>query len=263
MPRIHANGIEIYYEISGDGPPLLLIAGFASDSASFGPIRDRLAKEYRVIVFDNRGSGRTKYHGQPINLSVMSADCITILDKLKIERAYILGHSMGGVIAMNIASQYPNRVERLVIAATTPDDSPFQIHVLQTIYDIRAMSDDPKLWLKAFFPWLFHPRFFDNSENLETSIQNALAYPYAQDLQAMKMQLVALAHMRQNLQINKILTPTLCILAENDLFYPIETAKRALAKLPNAQIHIIPNAGHSVHWDQPEEFCELVLEYLR
>ncbi|MHA7873204.1 MAG: alpha/beta fold hydrolase, partial [Hyphococcus sp.] len=87
MPDISVNGITLHYETAGSGPPLLLIAGFASDCASWAPVAPLLAKRFTLIMPDNRGCGRTRTHGRKVAIDAMADDCAALLDHLSIERA--------------------------------------------------------------------------------------------------------------------------------------------------------------------------------
>ena len=100
MPMAKVNDLEIYYEIHGEGPPLLLVAGLASDSQSWQPVLDSLAADYQVIVFDNRGVGRTTPQEAGNSISRMADDCVGFARQLGIGKFHLLGHSMGGFIAL-------------------------------------------------------------------------------------------------------------------------------------------------------------------
>jgi len=118
MPSVRINNIDCYYEIHGKGSPLILIAGLASDSQSWKPILGGLAEYFKVVIFDNRGIGRTQYPRDSFRISALALDTVCLLDALAIKKADILGHSMGGYIAQEIAIEYPERVNRLILAST-------------------------------------------------------------------------------------------------------------------------------------------------
>lgn len=119
MPVIKANGIQMYYEIHGEGKPLVLIGGLASDLSEMESISHWLAQKYRVMVFDNRGAGRTEKPDMPYSIAMMTTDMEELLKALAIERASILGISMGGRIALEFALRYPERVEKLILVSTS------------------------------------------------------------------------------------------------------------------------------------------------
>jgi len=263
MPQIQVNGISLYYESTGDGPPLVLIAGFMSDSQSWTPVVAGLSRQFQVITFDNRTTGRTDPADAKTSLALMTDDCVGLMSALGLARAHILGHSMGGIVAIDIASKYPKCVDKLIVAATTPDQNAFQLSVLETILSLRQAKKSHQLWLKSLLHWLFHPSFFDDPAAVKAALANAAAYPYGQSMTGMAAQLTVLANMKNDIDVKKIKAETLAILASNDLFYPLAEAKRSLLTIPNVEVDVITNAGHSVHWDQPEMFVRLVSDFLR
>ena len=103
MPTVKVDDLDIYYETHGEGPPLLLVAGLASDSQSWQPVLDTLAADFKVIVFDNRGVGRTTPQEATTSITRMADDCVGLAQQLGIEKFHLLGHSMGGFIALETA----------------------------------------------------------------------------------------------------------------------------------------------------------------
>lgn len=118
MPTVNANNIAIYYEIHGAGEPLMLISGLNSDHTLYRGIVPQLAERYQVIVFDNRGVGQTEKPDIPYSIEMMAEDTAGLLSVLGIERAHILGASMGGRIAVALALQHPELVESLILVST-------------------------------------------------------------------------------------------------------------------------------------------------
>jgi pimeloyl-ACP methyl ester carboxylesterase len=110
--------IDVYYEIHGDGPPLVLIGGLGVDLTVFAPLTERLARTFRVLTFDNRGAGRTGKPDVPYSIPMMAGDTDALMDALGLARAHVVGVSMGGRIAIELAAGRPDRVDRLVLVST-------------------------------------------------------------------------------------------------------------------------------------------------
>lgn len=117
------NDIHMYYEIHGEGEPLVLIAGLGTDLSEYDGIIRWLAKNYRVLAFDNRGAGRTDKPDIPYSIEMMADDTERLLDALAMRRTHILGISMGGRIALALALRHPERVNRLVLVSTSAQSS--------------------------------------------------------------------------------------------------------------------------------------------
>ena len=118
MPHIEINDINFYYEIHGSGDPIILLMGLGSNITSYKSIIDNLAKEYKVIALDNRGSGRSDMPDLPYSMDMMANDTLGLMDKLNIKKANILGTSMGGRIALALVLSAPNRIKKIVLVST-------------------------------------------------------------------------------------------------------------------------------------------------
>ena len=119
MPITTANGIDLYYEIHGEGEPLLLIMGLSLSSKSWFRTIPALSKQYKVIVFDNRGVGLSGKPNSPYSIELMADDAKAVLDAAGVESAHIYGISMGGMIAQRLALKYPERIRSLILGCTT------------------------------------------------------------------------------------------------------------------------------------------------
>lgn len=250
MPELARSEVTVHYEVSGNGPPLLMFAGFMSDSASWGPLVPLLEPHFTLIRPDNRSTGRTRPWNAPCSPRLWAEDAVAVLEALGHEKALVLGHSLGGMIGWQMAATMPERASGLIIAASAPRQIERNMAFFRTLIDVRR-SDAPKeTWLRLLFPWLFAPHLYDIPEAVDAAIAQSLAYPFAQSADAMEHQLNSFY---SDLDPAPFLAPppvpTLAVLAENDLLVPLDLARPSLT---GVQIEIVPNAGHSVHWDAPE-----------
>lgn len=262
MPNLSLSEIDLYYEIEGSGAPVILIAGMLSDSASWGPLVNPLLENYTVIRPDNRSTGRTTPTLAPTSPIQNATDILALLDNLQIEKTHIIGHSMGGYIAAELAALAPKRTISLTLLGSAPLNLRRSWHLFQTLCDIRASAPDG-LWLRSLFPWLFHHSFFDTPEQIEGAVAASLAYPHAQSHGAMQHQLDALKAYDPSEITHRIKSPTLALLAQNDLIVPIQEAHDLLAEIPNVKIHSIERSGHSMHWDAPQSVLVHLLPFLK
>src|SRR5512136_1643850 len=118
MPLARLNGINVNYRVEGQGEPLVMIMGFTAGRVGWMPQIPFFRKYYRVITFDNRGAGKSDKPPGPNSTRMMADDTVKLMDVLGIEKAHIMGLSMGGMIAQELAINYPQRVMKLVLAAT-------------------------------------------------------------------------------------------------------------------------------------------------
>jgi 3-oxoadipate enol-lactonase len=120
MPVTHAGDIDMYYELHGSGDPLVLIGGLGSDISQWGWLTDFCAQTHHVLAFDNRGAGRTDKPDAPYTIPMMSNDTDALMDAVGMSRATVVGISMGGRIALDLALEHPGRVAQLVLVSTMP-----------------------------------------------------------------------------------------------------------------------------------------------
>jgi pimeloyl-ACP methyl ester carboxylesterase len=132
MPTIKVGDISIYYEVHGEGEPLLLISGLGRDLTAWMFQTPEFSKKYRVIAFDNRGIGRTDAPDMPYSTEMMANDTVGLMNALSIEETHILGLSMGGQIAQYLAFKYPKRVRSLILADTAASPHSLSKHVINT-----------------------------------------------------------------------------------------------------------------------------------
>jgi aminoacrylate hydrolase len=259
MPNIPSAGASLHYETAGKGPPLLLIAGIASDSASWGPLVLLLSDRFQLIMPDNRGCGRTQYNGV-INIGDMVDDCIALLDHLHIGRLSIIGHSLGGMIGHRLAALHPGRVERLVTmtcADAIGDKERVLFHDLARLY----ARIEPQLWFKLLFQWLFaNPGFF--TENAITAAANASTlYAYRQSPKDFARQVEAIDRIRK-VTIEAVRCPVLALAAERDLLIPPAAVAKGHERIGILEVMTIPEAGHSIHWEAPQAVADAIVEFL-
>jgi 3-oxoadipate enol-lactonase len=119
MPYVQVNDIQMYYEIHGDGEPLVLIVGLGTDISEWDGIIRWLAQTYKVLAFDNRGAGRTDKPDTRYSIEMMAHDTAGLMQTLGIQQAHILGISMGGRIALALSLRYPESVKKLVLVSTS------------------------------------------------------------------------------------------------------------------------------------------------
>lgn len=262
MPTIEANGLAIHYERQGEGPTLMLIAGMASDVASWTPVIEQLAARYDVVAFDNRCAGRTLPSPAPVSRDLMVADCVAVMDMLDIAAAHVLGHSLGAMVGLNLAARHPDRVTSLVAAAAGPAVLPMRLSLfedLAAIYETDGVPVD--LWFRLLFPWLFRPAFFDDRAAVEAASRMAADYPHRQSAAAFRAQVAGLADFLAPPDLGRIACPVLALAAEHDLLFAASGIAAKFSGLRRLSSAVVSDAGHSLHWDNPAGFVDAVTAF--
>lgn len=247
MPHLDLEDISLHYDIQGDGPPLLMIAGFMSDHASWTPVIPLLAPHFTCITPDNRTTGRTRPWTAPVSIDVMCADSLALMDHLGLERFHTVGHSMGGIIALAMANTAPLRIASAHIAASAPVRLTRNTELFANLITIRRSNTPPDTWLRTLFPWLFNPLVYNDPKALDQAIAENLAYPHGQGTDAMEHQLTALQGFDGS-ALTRPNCPTQILVGALDLLIPPDHILAVLGHLPH---HVITQAGHAIHWDAP------------
>lgn len=261
MPVAELNGVQVYYEVHGEGEPLLLIAGLGSDSQSWGPVVGDLAASFQVIVADNRGVGRTAQDVE-ITIEAMARDSVALLDHLAIPSAHVLGHSMGGIIALEMGLSYPGRVRKLVLAGTS-SVLPVGERELLKEWDRRFGVDDHAQWLEYIFQWIFTRRYLDDPKLLAATIKYSVEYPYQQTKQALHRQTGALLAFDRSAEVPQLAAPALVLSGEEDILITPAQSEASLGSIPNVSFLRLPGAAHAMHLENRADFVAGVRDFLR
>jgi pimeloyl-ACP methyl ester carboxylesterase len=257
MPDFTRDAATIHYEIVGTGKPLLLIAGTASDGASWGPLLTRLPGR-QLILIDNRGSGRTKVEG-PLSHADMVEDCAALLDHLKLGSVDVVGHSLGGFLGMLLAADHPTKVERLVTMGTGIVDAKSKVMLqdLSRLYFTIAPED----YFRLLYQLLFSTPFFADAAGLAAAARASTDYPFRQSPGDFARQIAAMDN-RVSLDSSTITCPVLAIAAEHDTLASPASVAAAHARIAAHKTTTIQDAAHSMHWEQPDAVAAAIMGFL-
>ena len=270
------NGIKICYEIIGRGDQLILIHGFGPNKnnwklAQVGP----LSKYFKLLIFDNRGAGKSDRIDEPYYMEMFADDLNILMDVLNIERAHIVGESLGGMIAQTFTLNYPERVNKLILINTTSsfpkNPSGIELYKNSKITKYNAILNDP---VKAFWDHGisgFSRQFrkvlkenpmkkFHDLYTVEDLIkQNATNPSTPQDAEN---QANALLHFDITNKLDKIKKETLIITATHDKTLPRALNEKIHEKIPNSKLIVIERAGHYSPIEKAPEINEHIIDFL-
>ncbi|MCX5666073.1 MAG: alpha/beta hydrolase [Candidatus Omnitrophica bacterium] len=262
MPIAKLKNISLYYETHGKGDPVLLISGLNSDSASWAGVCGKLAKHFFVIAFDNRGSGRSDTPKKKYSIREMADDAIGLLDRLQLKKCNVIGHSMGGYIAQELAIYYPERVGKLILETTASVSSTRNNMLFNDFLKRFEKDHDNEALMRLWAYWSFSPKTFERKNYIETFIKYASAYPYLQSTEGFQGQINAIASFNACARIKNIKSKTLIITGSADiLIYPTESMELAKG-IKGSVSEEIKDAGHCVHVENPDAFISKVVQFL-
>ncbi len=256
------NGIELYYETHGKGEPLVLISGFMMNCLAWAPILPLLAEHYQVIAFDNRGVGQTDAPDEPYSLEQMAEDTLALLHHLKIDRAHVLGFSMGSVIAQILAASSPQSVDKLVLAGTADKRNPriaYQLNLMGELFEAGLHFHQI---MALQLPYLFSESFFSDQLRVDEMKRTLRSEPYPPTPNSYWRQYASLKQFESSALLPKIAAPTLVLGFEEDLATPPAEGEQVAKQISNAQFELLPKTGHCGFTEAPDSFCKIILEFL-
>ena len=263
MPRVKVNDIQLYYEVHGkenrDWMVLISILGFDSSLWQFQV--PEFAKEYRVLVFDNRGAGRSDKPDVPYSIKMMADDTVGLMDQLGIKKAHIVGSSMGGFIAQEMGINYPERVRSLTLVSASAHYTMY-LTPADVIKELKEKGmDELVVKLNLFFG--FTDNFLRNEELVKMVIDMMLNYPYPQPLEAYIRQYQACREFDARDRLHKIRAPTMILVGNKDVALPPSYSKELAEKIPGAKLVVLDGGGHALNFEIPDKFNKAVLNFVR
>ncbi len=254
------DGIRLAYDLKGQGHPLLIIGGLAADRTFWGLSRPLLTG-CTTLCFDNRDMAASGRALAPYSVAGMAGDALAVMDAAGIERVHVLGHSMGGAIAQELALLAPHRVDHLILANTLARQDGYTIALLALLKRLRLEIADPVTFVSTLATFTLG-RTTLAGVPLETIARQALAISPLQEIPAFERQADACADVDTLDRIGVIRAPTLVLYTKDDRFFAPPFAHEIAAAIPGARLHEIPHAGHCPMVETPDVFAKAVCDFL-
>lgn len=267
MPRVKINDVEINYEVNGTGEPLVLIHGLGGSLKMWVRQIPAFSKHFRTIAYDCRGHGDSEKSKEQYSMKDLADDLKGLLDKLEVEKAHILGLSMGTIIAQVFAINYQSRIKTLILAGVASAPTYYREERTPAIEAIERMFTDAmkpreNFDVNEFMLTLARYAF---SEGISEELLNPLAITMGQmiDEEALFTALNAMGTLDFADQLQKINVPTLIINGDQDMLTPLSGARATHRLIPNLELVVIRGGSHCAFIENAEEFNAAVLKFLR
>jgi 3-oxoadipate enol-lactonase len=264
VPKVQVGDINIYYEIHGQGEPLVNIPGAGSTLDGFWLFIPVYSREYRLVLYDPRGAGRTEAPDVAYTTETLADDLAGLLDTLGIDAAHIMGGSMGGMIAQQFALRHPERVRSLILAATKfggPHEIPVDAEILD--YWEHPKQQSPEEMVMESLRLQMNQQFIDKNPDLTKQIiKRALEAPRPATPQSGMRQVEAILGHNTYDRLPEIKAPTLVIHGDADRMSPVGNGKILASRIPNAELVILKNMGHSFMIEAFDESNRIILDFL-
>ena len=263
MPKIKLGNRHFYYEIEGKGHPLVLVPAYTCDIHLYDSIRAGLAEHFQLYLIDNRGSGQSDHAQDPYTVDDMASDTIGIIRALKLKKPHVLGSSMGSAVVQTVAAKHGDEIGKCVLAYPFPKMTAVGAAALSFIYHLRMDGARSARLAESVMPWILSNSFMANTHAVSAFVDIFTSNPAPQSESDHKLQLEALLKFDSRKWLKNVTAPILAICGEEDILAPPKEFQKLAKSMNNVKLKIIPEMGHAVHAEMPEEFNKLVIEFLK
>ncbi|MBD2499326.1 alpha/beta fold hydrolase [Anabaena azotica] len=261
MPKVHVNGIDLFYDIKGTGEPLVLISGLLCDHAYWSLIMPSLTSQYQVIRLDNRGMGRSSAPDSPYTLRQMADDVAALLDHISIDQVHIGGHSMGGQIAQEFVLAYPQKAQSLILLSSLAKGDGLFNSIITTWGNLLAHVD-LRLYEQVVLPWIFTNTFYSIPGMIDQLIEFAVHYPFPPKSHSIYHHSRAIVDCDTTNRLQNILCPTLVLVGQQDILTPVKFSQQLAQAIPQAELIVLAQGGHGFLIESPDAVVKAMLKFL-
>lgn len=264
MPKADVNGLQMYYEVHGSGTPLVCISPLGGDHASWAlQLPDFTAAGYRCLVFDSRDAGQTSDSPAPGYTTAQFADdTVQLMDAAGFDAAHVVGLSMGGMIAQELALTHPARVISLTLCATVAAVDAAMAGTIRGWMAMRPIFSSDE-FVRLISPWLFSHRFFAQPEPLAMVLQLTKDAPFPQTAAGFVRQSDALLTHDATSRLSSIRVPTHVIVGTEDILTPPRHSRQLADAIRLSTLTEMEGVAHAANGEAPARFNEVVLGFLR
>ena len=260
MTKVAVAGGEIEYQEAGSGHPLIFVSGLGGVGRYWEPQLPAFSARYRVITYDQRGTGGSDRKQRSFSVDQMTAELVGLMDALGIETAHIVGLSTGGAIGQTLAVEHPQRLARMVVVSTWTHCDPWFRRLFEAR---RVMYREAGSELHAAFHplWLYPPDYV-NAHDAQIDEERRKAVAGAPPVEVSIGRIDAIMAFDRRADLHRIKTPTLIVAADNDYITPAYHAEALGRAIPESKVVIMKGGGHAVSKTRPDEFNRIVLDFL-
>lgn len=255
------DGIELAYQVTGEGPAVLVISGLSAER-SFWALSRPLLKGFTLVEFDNRDIGKSQRATAPYAVADMARDALAVLDAAGIAKAHVIGHSLGGMIAQELALLAPQRVDRMVLSNTIARSDLYTTETMRLLKELRLQIDNELTFGAALTTFVLGMRTLKTIP-LFAAVQQSLDAGLYQEKDAFLRQLDACVTFDALNRLGMISAPTLAIYCDDDRLFAPAMVREVADAIPGATLDEIIDSGHCPMVEAPENFCTTVRAFLK
>jgi pimeloyl-ACP methyl ester carboxylesterase len=262
MAIAEVNGQRLYHEVIGDGEPLLCVHGLACDTLAWIPQIQAFADAHRTVIFDNRDVGQSSPAAGEYEIADMAGDALALADELELDTFHLLGVSMGGAIAQEVALAAPERIRTLTLAVTFSDSSTYARRLAE-VWGARVRQISREQHIDELMLLNHSEAFYENDEMVQFVRTAILNNPHPQPPEAFARQLAACSRHDTTGRLGSLTMPVHVIGGEYDILVPIWKSRAIAEAIPGSELTVLPRAPHGLSLERAEEFNAAVLRFIR
>lgn len=256
------SDVRCYYELLGSGDPIVLIPGVGRTCRLWDDVTSELSKSFSLILFDNRGLGRSIEKRPAQTLSDLAVDLVELLDHLQLERAHVLGLSFGGLLAQQFALDHPSRVDRLVLVSCGNRFSPYLTGMARLLGQ-ALRHFPPELFRQTIELLGTSPTFFDaHAEEIDREVAAQCAAAIPRGAIARQLRCLGCRDIAGGDREYRIASPTLVIAGDHDVLIPACYAREMARQIPGSEFLLVRGCGHNPFAEKPDAVLPRLVEFL-
>lgn len=262
MPVLTCNGLELFYAERGEGVPLIFLNGLAGDNQYWHGQLRAFSKRFRCLALDNRDAGQSSYSASAYRIADLAGDVAGLMEHLNLPPAHIVGLSLGGMIAQELALVYPERVRSLFLIGTIGKCDAWFSATLAAYSCIRRQVRDTNEFFQVLLPWLVSPRYFEETDRAEWLKAILGQHPHPQKIDGFFRQFEAIRAHDVLDRLRQMQCPVLVAAGEDDMIAPPRYARQIAERIAGARLEILPGIGHAPPIEDARAFNGLLERFL-
>lgn len=261
MPFAENGSVKLYFEERGHGQPVFLINDMLEDHLFWDTVCCELSKNFRVIVFDQRGMGQSSIPKSSFKIEDMAKDIIAIADKLELETFDVVGDSMGAAVAQVLARKFPDRVHKVVLGNAYTDLSQVIKWSLEMMIEIFEENPKYAYLYKMMMPWYFSARYLEREDDPKELLEGIQKRKHPLKPQGFKKLVEAACAFNSEKILKHVKAETLVIIAEEDIYTLFKDSRQLVRHLPNHKVELL-GGGHASKMEHPNRYIEVIRNFL-
>ena len=262
MTTATVNGVSLHYDIEGEGPPLLLIAGLGANSSAWASVKPLLTARFTCITFDNRGTGRSQTPAGPYTIDQMADDTAGLIRHLDLGPVMVVGWSLGGSVLQGLLIRSGELVSRAVLLSAFPNYTELQHGWLDCLLMLRQSHVPAASQAMFGMAWGFTAKMLFDHDLAAAGAKAGAALPYPTSVAGFEAQAHGLRRYDSRPLLPTVKTPTLVLVGAEDILTPPSQSVEMAQLIPNAKLQVLPRGSHGMVIEYTPETVAAILAYL-